>query len=310
MIHLVHSIAVNGECYSMKKIISLLAAALLMISTSGCGLVASATTSSSSAAASGSAASAASDQSWDKVKSAGQLVLGFDKAFPPMGYIDTKTGKTVGFDIDMATEACKRLGIKVKFQPIDWENKQAEIDNGNVDCLWNGFSKTPDREKTFNLSIPYMKNNQIILIKTGSPYKGLDSLAGKTIGVQSDSSAETALNDASNSAFKKSLKDVVKIDDYSKAVLEIQNGTVDAIAIDEVVARYYLTNNPGAYAILQDKNGKDVSLAVEDYVVGFRKNDNALKAKVEGALKDMAKDGTASKISQKWFGKDVITIGK
>lgn len=296
----------------MKKIISLLAAGLLMVSTSGCGLVASATASSSAAAPSGSAsaASAAADHSWDKVKSAGQLVLGFDKAFPPMGYIDTKTGNTVGFDIDMAKEACKRLNIKIKFQPIDWENKQAELDNGNVDCLWNGFSKTPDREKTFNLSIPYMKNNQIILIKTGSSYKGLDSLAGKTVCVQSDSSAETALNNPANAAFKKSLKDVVKIDDYSKAVLEIQNGTIDAIAIDEVVARYYLTNNPGAYAILQDKNGKDISLAVEDYVVGFRKNDEALKQKINDTLKEMAKDGTASKISQKWFGKDVITIAQ
>jgi polar amino acid transport system substrate-binding protein len=292
---------------NMKKIIALLAAGLLLASASGCGLVAGATASSPSAVP---GSSAASDSSWDKVKSAGQLVLGFDKAFPPMGYIDTKTGKTVGFDIDMAAEACKRLNIKIKYQPIDWENKQAELDNGNVDCLWNGFSKTPDREKTFHLSIPYMKNNQIILVKTGSPYKGLDSLAGKTVGVQSDSSAETALNDASNAAFKKSLKEIVKIDDYSKAVLEIQNGTIDAIAIDEVIARYYLTNNPGAYAVLQDQNGKDISLAVEDYVVAFRKNDGALEQKVSDTLKAMAKDGTASKISQKWFGKDIITIGK
>ncbi len=290
-----------------KKLAAVLTAGLLLISASGCGLVQSAKSSASSAAG---ASSSAPDQSWDKVKSAGQLVLGFDKAFPPMGYVDTKTGETVGFDIDMATEACKRLDIKVKFQPINWDNKQAELDNGNVDCLWNGFSKTEERAKQFNLSIPYMKNNQVILVKTGSSYQGLDSLSGKTIGVQSDSSAETALNDPANSAFKGSLKQIVKIDDYSKAVLEIQNGTIDAIAIDEVVARYYLTNNPGAYMILQDKDGKDISLAVEDYVVGFRKNDEALKVKIEGALREMSKDGTAAKISQKWFGKDVSTLPK
>lgn len=296
---------------SMKRIFGIFIAAVLMLSASGCGLVAGAKSAGASASAAGSAAaSSVADGSWDKVKSAGQFVLGFDKAFPPMGYIDTETGKTVGFDIDMATEACKRLGIKVKFQPIDWENKLAEINNGNVDCLWNGFSKTAEREKQFNLSIPYMKNNQIILVKTGSSYKGLDSLAGKTIGVQSDSSAETALNGPANAAFKKSLKEVVRIDDYSKAVMEIQNGTVDAIAIDEVVARYYLTKNPGAYAVLQGKDGKDLSLAVEDYVIGFRKNDNTLKEKVEGVLKGMAKDGTAAKISQKWFSKDVITLPK
>ena len=294
-----------------KKIFGLLTAGILMVSMSGCGLVASAKSAGASVSAGGaSGAASAADSSWEKVKSAGKLVLGFDKAFPPMGYIDTKTGETVGFDIDMATEACRRLGVKIKYQPIDWDNKTAELNNGNVDCLWNGFSKTAERDKQFSLSIPYMKNNQIILIKTGSPYKGLDSLAGKTVGVQSDSSAETALNDPANSALKKSLKEVVKIDDYSKAVMEIQNGTVDAIAIDEVVARYYLTKNPGAYAILQDNDGKDVSLAVEDYVVGFRKNDSALKAKVEGVLEEMSKDGTAAKISQKWFGKDVVTLPK
>ena len=290
-----------------KKLAAVLTAGLLLMSASGCGLVQSAKSSASSATG---ASSSAPDQSWDKVKSAGQLVLGFDKAFPPMGYVDTKTGETVGFDIDMATEACKRLNIKVKFQPINWDNKQAEIDNGNVDCLWNGFSKTEERAKQFNLSIPYMKNNQVILVKTGSSYQGLDSLSGKTIGVQSDSSAETALNDPANSAFKSSLKQIVKIDDYSKAVLEIQNGTIDAIAIDEVVARYYLTNNPGAYMILQGKDGKDISLAVEDYVVGFRKNDEALKEKIEGVLREMSKDGAAAKISQKWFGKDVSTLPK
>lgn len=290
---------------NMKKLIVLLLSGLIAVSSAGCAQ-ASASQSSSAAAA----ASSEADASWTKVKSSGQLVLGLDKAFPPMGFVDTKTGELVGFDIDMAREACKRLGITLKLQPIDWENKTAELNNGNVDCLWNGFSKTDEREKQFNLSIPYMKNNQIILVKSGSSYRGLDSLKGKTIGVQSDSSAETALSDSVNAAFKNSLKQIIKIDDYSKAVMEMQNGTIDAIAIDEVVARYYLTNNPGAYAILQDSNGQDVSLAVEDYVVGFRKADNALKEKIEGVLKEMAKDGTASKISQKWFSKDVITIAK
>ena len=285
----------------MKKIISLLITAALAVSCTACGLAAGNT-------ASAPANAAAADNSWTKVQQAGTLVLGLDDAFPPMGYVDTKTGELVGFDIDVANEACKRLNIKLKTQPIDWDNKTAELNNGNIDCLWNGFSKTAEREQEFNLSIPYMKNNQIILIKTDAAYKGLSSLAGKTIGVQSDSSAESALNE--NTDFKKTLKSVVQIDDYSKAVLELQNGTIDAIGIDEVVARYYLTNNPGAYKVLQGDDGKDASLATEDYVVGFRKADNALKEKIEGALKEMAKDGTLTKISTKWFGEDVTTVGK
>ncbi|MVB09843.1 L-cystine-binding protein FliY [Caprobacter fermentans] len=294
----------------MKKLIVFLMTAALTISFAGCSSAPAATQQTPSAAVSSGAASGSSapDGSWDKVKSAGKLVLGLDKAFPPMGYVDTQTGELVGFDIDLAKEACKRLGIELSLQPIDWDNKTAELNNGNVDCLWNGFSKTSERGQEFALSIPYMKNNQIILVKAGSNYKGLGGLAGKTVGVQADSSAETALND--NPDFKSSLKSVVKIDDYSKAVLEIQNGTIDAIAIDEIVARYYLTKNPGAYSVLQDQDGKDASLATEDYVVAFRKSDIALKEKIEGALKDMAKDGTMADLSKKWFGKDVTTVGK
>ncbi len=278
----------------MKKLLSILLAAMIAVSCAACGNKAQ--------------PASAADESWNKVQKAGKLVLGLDDAFPPMGYVDTKTGELVGFDIDVAREACKRLKIELKTQPIDWNSKTAEMNNGNVDCLWNGFSKTPERDKEFNLSIPYMKNEQIILIKTGATFKGLEDLADKTIGVQTDSSAEAALN--SNDTFKKTLKSVVQIDDYSKAVLELQNGTIDAIAIDEVVARYYLANNPSAYKVLQDKDGKDASLATEDYVIGFRKADDKLKAKVEGALKEMAADGTMTKISQKWFEKDVTVVGK
>lgn len=277
----------------MKKIVSIMLAAAIAVSCAACG--------------SKTQTAVATDESWNKVQKAGKLVLGLDNAFPPMGFIDTKTGELVGFDIDVAKEACKRLKIELKTQPIDWDNKTAELNNGNVDCLWNGFSKTPERDAQFNLGIPYMKNEQIILIKADAAYKSLADLTGKTIGVQADSSAEVALN--SNAAFKKSLKSVVQIDSYTKAVLELQNGTIDAIAIDEVVARYYLTNNPGAYKMLQD-SGKNASLASEDYVVGFRKADNALKVKIEGALKEMAADGTLAKISKTWFVDDVTTVGK
>lgn len=283
----------------MKKLFSILLAIGIVLSLAACG------NANNSEASNGNNAA---DESWNKVQKAGKLVLGLDDAFPPMGYVDTKTGELIGFDIDLAKEVCKRLNIELKPQPIDWKSKTAELNNGNVDCLWNGFSKTPEREKELNLSTPYMKNEQVILIKTGVDFKGLKSLAGKTIGVQSDSSADAALNE--NQDFKKTLKSVVQIDDYSKAVLELQNGTIDAIAIDEVVARFYLTNNPGAYKILEEEDGKSSTLATEDYIIGFRKADNALTEKVNGALKEMASDGTMAKISEKWFNKDVTTVGK
>jgi len=275
----------------MKKKIVVLLALLMVFSIAGCK---------------GGSDAKGSDESWNKVAENKKLILGLDNAFPPMGYVDTKTGELVGFDIDVAKEVCKRLDIELVLQPIDWDSKSVELQNGNIDCIWNGFSKTPERDAEFTLSGPYMKNHQIILVKADSKYTGLDSLKGKIVGVQADSSAETALN--STEDFKASLKEVVTIDDYSKAVLEIQNGTIDAIAIDEVVARYYLANNPGAYRILEDKDGNAASLATESYVIGFRKGDDALKDKVYETLQAMKKDGALTKISEKWFDEDITAV--
>ena len=305
----------------MRKIWAILLTAMMVIGCVGCNSGTANSSANNTASGDGGDASAlasgdtdmasemggdAADESWNVVAGAGKLVLGLDDAFPPMGFVDTQTGDLVGFDIDVAREVCSRLGIELATQPIDWDSKTVELNNGNVDCLWNGFSKTPERDAEFNLSIPYMKNDQIVLVKSDSTYKGLKDLAGKVVGVQADSSAEVALD--GNPDFKDTLKEVVQIDDYSKAVMEIQNGTIDAIAIDEVVARYYLNNNPGAYIVLQDEDGKDASLAEEDYVIGFRKGDDALRAKVEGALKEMSADGALKEISEKWFGEDVTTV--
>ena len=248
------------------------------------------------------------DNSWEEVESSGKLVLGMDTAFPPMGYRDEQTGELVGFDLDVATEVCARLGLELVKQPSNWKNQVNEINNDNVDCLWNGMSKTEGREQTLNLSIPYMKNNQIILVKIDAPYQNLTDLAGKNLGVQAGSSAEEALN--ASTEFKNSLGDIINLDDYSKAILEMKNGTIDAIAIDEVVARYYLTKEPDTYRILTKEDGSVESLAVEDYVIGFKIGDNALKTKIEDTLKDMAKDGKLAEISTKWFGEDVTTIGE
>ena len=292
----------------MKKVLAALMALALAATCAACGDNGGSSSTGGEDSNGSSSAAATDDQSWEKVESAGTLVLGLDDAFPPMGYKDTETGDIIGFDIDIAKKKCSRMRDELKLQPIDWNNKQSELENGNVDCLWNGFSKTPERDEQFNLSIPYMKNEQIILVKTDSDYQTLEDLAGKTIGVQADSSAESALEAEENKEFKDSLGEIVKIEDYAMAVLEIQNGTIDAISIDEVVARFYLNNDPDAYRILSDSDGNALSLATEDYVIGFRKSDNALKEKVEEALREMSSDGTMKTISEEWFGEDVTTV--
>ena len=227
-------------------------------------------------------ASGGEDNSWTEVEKSGKLILGMDTAFPPMGYRDEQSGELVGFDLDVATEVCARLGLELVKQPINWKNQVNEINNDNVDCLWNGMSKTEGR------------------------YQNMADVAGKNLGVQAGSSAEEALN--ASTEFKNSLGDIINLDDYSKAIMEMKNGTIDAIAIDEVVARYYLTKEPNTYRILTKEDGSVESLAVEDYVIGFKIGDDALKTKIEDTLKDMAKDGKLAEISTKWFGEDVTTI--
>lgn len=309
----------------MRKFAAILLAALMMVSAAACS-TGSGTSSAADAASTADGASseetadnseaesttgddsAAADDSWDKIVEKGEIVLGMDDAFPPMGYTDTTTGEIIGFDVDVATEVFSRLGVELKLQPIEWSTKEMELDGGNVDLLWNGYSYTEERAEKQTLSDAYMKNNQVILVKEDSSYQCLADLAGKSLGVQSDSSAESALESEEATEFRESLGEIVPIDDYSKAILEIQNGLIEAIAIDEVVARFYLTNDPGAYRILEKEDGTVESLAVEDYVIGFRKGDQALCDKVNETLKEMKADGTLAEISEKWFGEDVTTI--
>ena len=276
----------------MKKIAAFLLAALMAFSAVSCN----------------QSADTGADDSWEKIQEKGEIVLGMDDAFPPMGYTDTATGEIIGFDVDVAKEVFSRLGVELKLQPIEWNSKEMELDGGNVDLLWNGYSYTEDRAEKQTLSDAYMKNNQVILVKADSSYQSFADLAGKSLGVQSDSSAEDALESDEAKEFRESLGEIVPIDDYSKAILESENGLIEAIAIDEVVARFYLTNDPGAYRIIEKEDGTVESLAVEDYVIGFRKGDQALCDKVNETLKEMKADGTLGEISEKWFGEDVTTI--
>jgi polar amino acid transport system substrate-binding protein len=231
-------------------------------------------------------------------KAKNTLKLGLDDAFPPMGYRDDK-GNLVGFDIDLAKEVCKRLNYELVLQPINWSLKQQELDSGNVDCLWNGYTITDERLKDNSITAAYMKNRQIIVVKTGATVKSLDDLKGKKLAFQAGSSAEEALN--GNEAFKSSLGQVLQYDDNNKALMDLVSGGCDAVLMDEIVARHYVKTEKGCEVT-------DLSLADEEYGVGFRKKDTALRDKVEKTLKEMAKDGTLAKISTEWFGSDITVI--
>ena len=230
----------------------------------------------------------------------GTLIVGFDQDFPPMGFMGDD-GEYTGFDLELAQEAAKRLGLEYKPQPIAWDAKDMELESGNIDCIWNGFTMT-GREDGYTWSEPYMENSQVFVVAGDSGIKSQADLAGKVVECQVDSSAEAALKEVPD--LTATFAQLLTTGDYNTAFMDLEQGAVDAIAMDVVVAGYQISQRNADFVILED------SLAAEEYAIGFKKGNTELKDKVQGALEEMAADGTLKTISEKWFGKDITTIGK
>lgn len=225
-----------------------------------------------------------------------KIVIGLDDNFPPMGFRD-ENGEIVGFDIDLAKEAGKRMGIPVEFKPIDWDSKEAALKSKQVDMLWNGLTITEDRAKQIAYSKPYLDNAQILVVRADSPIADRAGLAGKVIGTQEGSSSIDALENQTE--FKNSLQDVKRYGDFVAAFMDLELGRIDGILVDSVVGRYYMSKKPGQFKVIDNKMGD------EQYGIGMRKEDKMLQDKLNETLKQMSADGTMAKISQKWFGEDI-----
>lgn len=227
-----------------------------------------------------------------------KIVIGLDDNFPPMGFKDEKNN-IVGFDIDMAKEAAKRLGIEVEFKGIDWSSKEAELNSKRIDALWNGMNITEERKKNVLFSDPYMESKQLIFVMANSPIKSAADLNGKVVGVQQSSIGEEVVT--KDEKLKATLKDFKKYPDCVAAFMDLKTGRLDAVVTDEILGRYYMSKEPGTYIAIEQPLGE-----VGVYGVGFRKDDKELRDKVQNVLNEMKKDGTSAKISQKWFGADIV----
>lgn len=229
-----------------------------------------------------------------------KLVLGFDDTFVPMGFKDDK-GEIVGFDIDLAKEVSKRINKKITFQAIDWSMKESELNSGKIDLIWNGYSITKEREEKVSFTRPYLDNRQVIITLADSKISSKADLKGMKVGAQNQSSAVDAVN--KETELLKSFKDgkVYTFETNNEALMDLEAKRIDAVVADEVLARYYISKK-GAdkYKILKDDFGS------EAYGVGVRKSDKALLEELNKAFDDMKKDGTAKKISEKWFGQDIF----
>ena len=279
-----------------KRLLSAVMASAMVLSLAACGGAKTETSAESKEETTAADTSAA-----EETKTAGgTLIVGFDQDFPPMGFVGDN-GEYTGFDLDLAKEVASRLGLEYKAQPVAWDSKDMELESGNIDCIWNGFTIT-GREDDYTWTTPYMANKQVFVVANDSDIKSQADLAGKVVEVQADSSAEAALKE--NQDLANTFGQLLTTPDYNTAFMDLEQGAVDAVAMDVIVAGYQIKQRNADFKILDD------SLSEEEYGVGFKKGNTELRDKVQGALEEMAADGTLAKISDEWFGEDVTTIGK
>lgn len=273
----------------MKKIFSILIVSVMVLSLFAC-------------AKKQSVAVLPEEGGVDDVKN---FVVGFDAEYPPFGYLDTATNEYTGFDLDLAYEFCKRNGYTLVKQPIDWDSKDMEINSGNIDCIWNGFTMN-GRENDYTWTFPYIDNSIVLVVNSDSGIKEKKDLKGKNVMVQAASSGLAALQDEANKDLLDSFAKLEECADYNNAFMNLEAGVTDCVAVDIGVAKYNLKNKAGKFVIL------DEQVSSEQYAVGFKKGNKELAMLVEKTLSDMWKDGTVEKIADKYADyslKDTLCLG-
>lgn len=233
-------------------------------------------------------------------KGAKKFTVGFDSSFPPYGYVEK--GEFKGFDLDLAREVAKRNAWEIVLKPINWDAKDMELNSGSIDCIWNGFTIN-GRENSYEWSEPYVDNSQVVLVRKNSGIKTLAGLKGKIVAVQTDTPVQKALSaKGSREALGKTFKKMIVTPNYNNAVMELEAGSVDAVAMDIGVAQLKAKENK-KFIILPE------TVITEKYGIGFKKGNKALRDAVQKTLKEMVADGTASKISAKYFnGRNVLIL--
>ena len=241
--------------------------------------------------------------SWEKYQQQGTITIGFDNTFVPMGF-EEKNGQYVGFDIDLAQAVSEKLGIKVQFQPIDWDMKETELQNGTIDAIWNGYSATDERREKVAFTIPYMENQQVLVSKKSQNIQSVSDMAGKVLGAQAGSSGYLDFE-----AQPELLKNIVKdqkanqYQSFNEALIDLQNDRIDALLIDRVYANYYLKTE----GILDQYEIFTAGFESESFAVGVRPADKTLLENLNKAFVELYQEGKFQEISKKWFGEDVAT---
>lgn len=233
----------------------------------------------------------------EKFVASDKLVIGLDDAFVPMGFRKAD-GSFAGFDIDLARAVAQEMGIGIEFRSISWNAKEMELNGGNIDMIWSGMSKTPQRQENMTLSRPYLDNSIVIMTLASKPIAKKEDLSGKKIGTQAASAALECIR--ADAIYDDIADRLAEYETYDEAIMDLDTGRLDAVLIDKVTGMYRANIKQGAYSFGEDEFGEDF------YVIGMRKGDNELANKVNKALDAVIKSGKAAEISVKWFGEDLL----
>lgn len=235
---------------------------------------------------------------WNAIQKRGTVTIGLDDTFVPMGYRQ-KNGQLAGYDIDLATAVFKLYGIKPSFQTIDWSMNATELKNGTIDLIWNGFTKTPEREAKVAFSKTYLSNDQVLVSLKKNHIDSYAAMQGKVLGAQTGSSGSNDIN-----KYPKLLKNRIKdhepvlYESFTNAFIDLTSGRIQGLLIDSSYADYYVAHqkNPQDFQMIRGAFPK------EAFGVGMRFSDRTMRQKINQGLDQLAKNGTLDKINQKWFG--------
>lgn len=220
----------------------------------------------------------------------GKFVVGFDETFKPFGYKDDN-GEYTGFDLELAQAVADKNGWEIELSPIDWDTKDAQIDSGTIDVIWNGFT-IEGREDAYEFTDPYYLNDQVILVREGSNINSLADLAGKTVVAQVNSPAYDNLAEGGDyyDSLGSTLGALETAPEYQTALMQLESGACDAVAIDYPTAQSLIAGKDG-YVIL------DEVVSSENYGVGAKKGNTELVEQIQSALIELYNDGTIEEIA-------------
>ncbi len=294
----------------IKRIAALLLAGIMSVGLCSCASSNTSSASESSSAAESNADSSAADSTdstaseggdWQYIADKGNFVAGIT-LFEPMNYYD-ENGELTGFETEFTKAVCEKLGVEAKFQEIEWDKKEIELNAKTIDAIWNGLTVTEERKENMGFSKSYVRNKQVVVIKTDNKDKYTDeaSMAGASCAAESGSAGQTAIETSP----VLSQNEFVGASAQKDVLLEVKAGTVELGVLDYVMAKASIGEGTD-YSDLMIVEG--VELAPEEYAIGMRKGDTETIEKVNGAIDELVADGTLKALAEKYGLADVYAF--